>query len=492
MTVLIKNGTLIDPKNNINEKLDIVLEDKKVKEIGKNIREDSVGYNKFNHVIDAKGMIISPGFIDVYANFCDPGVTTKEDLKSGSLSSVKGGFTTIILGVDNVPSTGEVNVIEYIHKYSSIMPVNIFTTSSLRYGKQLDEYSDLTFLSTHGALDFFEGQKPIENKDFLKNTLKKVKSLNKVFGLYSEDQKKVKVNGILKGEVCDRLGVKFATPKEAEFTDLKINFDIAKEVGTKVLFTNVTSPESIEFFKNEKIDTTFAATPAINLILNDTAFGEGNTNAKMLPPLREEQDRKALVEGVKNGVIDIIYSNHNPQLKEDKEVKFKDAINGSIGLETLLGVVGKVLVYENKMNWSDVIAKFTINPAKIFSIDKDGIGEIKIGEYANIVIFDPNEEWQLNKEDIVSKSKNTPLIGVKLKAKVKYTIHNGKLVYMDSNIENLHNSLMEKKEENVESEENKLDKENQKSHRVKNKLFREVFGSLKKDKVEEPETSGSI
>ena len=485
MTVLIKNGTLIDPKNNINEKLDIVLEDKKVKEIGKNIREDSVGYNKFNHVIDAKGMIISPGFIDVYANFCDPGVTTKEDLKSGSLSSVKGGFTTIILGVDNVPSTGEVNVIEYIHKYSSIMPVNIFTTSSLRYGKQLDEFSDLTFLSTHGALDFFEGQKPIENKDFLKNTLKKVKSLNKVFGLYSEDQKKVKVNGILKGEICDKLGVKFATPKEAEFTDLKINFELAKDTGAKVLFTNVTSPESIEFMKTEKIDTTFAATPAINLILNDSVLAEGDTNAKLLPPLREEQDRKALVEGVKAGVIDIIYSNHSPQLDEDKKVKFKDAINGAIGLETLLGIVGKVLVSDARMSWSSVIEKFTVNPAKIFSLDKDGVGEIQIGKEANLVIFDPNEEWQLKEEEIVSKSKNTPLIGVKLKAKVKYTIHNGKLVYIDNNITNLHESLVEKKEEVIDNVDTEVTQEKQKSPRVKSKLFREVFGSLKKDRGEE-------
>ena len=269
MTVLIKNGTLIDPKNNINEKLDIILEDNKVKEISKGIKEDKNGENVFNHIIDAKGMIIAPGFVDVYANFCDPGVTTKEDLKSGSLASAKGGFTTVILGVDNVPSTGEVNVIEYIHKYSSIMPVNIYTTSSLRYGRQLDEFSDLTFLSTHGALDFFEGQKPIEDKEFLKSTLKKVKTLNKVFGLYSEDQKKVKTNGTLKGEISEKLGVKSATPKEAEFADLKINFDIAKDTGAKVLFTNITSPESIEFMKEQKIDTTFTATPAINLILND-------------------------------------------------------------------------------------------------------------------------------------------------------------------------------------------------------------------------------
>ena len=485
MTVLIKNGTLIDPKNNINEKLDIILEDNKVKEISKGIKEDKNGENVFNHIIDAKGMIIAPGFVDVYANFCDPGVTTKEDLKSGSLASAKGGFTTVILGVDNVPSTGEVNVIEYIHKYSSIMPVNIYTTSSLRYGRQLDEFSDLTFLSTHGALDFFEGQKPIEDKEFLKNTLKKVKTLNKVFGLYSEDQKKVKTNGILKGEISEKLGVKSATPKEAEFADLKLNFDIAKDTGAKVLFTNITSPESIEFMKEQKIDTTFTAAPAINLILNDKALENGDTNAKILPPLREEQDRRALVDAVKNGVIDIIYSNHNPQLKEDKDVKFKDAINGSIGLETLLGIVGKILVGDARMNWSNVIEKFTVNPARIFSLDKDGVGEIKIGKEANIVIFDPNEEWELKEEDIVSKSKNTPLIGVKLKGKVKYTIHNGKLVYIDSNITNLHESLVEKKEEETNNVDLDATQEKQKSPRVKSKLFREVFGSLKKDRGEE-------
>ena len=148
MTVLIKNGTLIDPKNNIKEKFDISLDGKTIKEISKKIKEtDDNGERIFKYIIDAKGMIVAPGFVDVYPNFCDPGMTTKEDLKTGSRASVKGGFTHVILGVDNVPSAGEVNVIEYIHKYAGLMPVNIFTTASLRCGRQLDEYSDIVFLN---------------------------------------------------------------------------------------------------------------------------------------------------------------------------------------------------------------------------------------------------------------------------------------------------------------------------------------------------------
>ena len=161
------------------------------------------------------------------------------------------------------------------------------------------------------------------------------------------------------------------------------------------------------------------------------------------------------------------------------------SLESTTQLETLLGIVGKILVGDARMNWSNVIEKFTVNPARIFSLDKDGVGEIKIGKEANIVIFDPNEEWELKEEEIVSKSKNTPLIGVKLKGKVKYTIHNGKLVYIDSNITNLHESLVEKKEEETNNVDLDATQEKQKSPRVKSKLFREVFGSLKKDRGEE-------
>ena len=486
MNVLIKNGTLIDPKNNIKEKLDIVLEDKRVKQIAKKIKEvDENGERIFKHVIDAKGMIVAPGFVDVYPNFCDPGVTTKEDLKTGSLASVKGGFTYVVLGVDNVPSTGEVNVIEYIRKYASIMPVNIYTTASLKYGRQLDDISDLNFLSTHGALSFYDGVKPIEDKVFLKNTLIKIKKLNKVFGLYCEDQKKVKINGILKSDISEKLGLKGATPREAEVNDLKVNLPIVKEVGTKVIFTNITSDESLEYFEKEKIESTFAAAPVLNIILNEKALSTGDTNAKLLPPLRSEEERKALINAIRKDVIDIIYSNHTPQLKEDKDVKIKDAIHGSISLETVLGIVGKVLVEDEGMSWSKVIEKISLRPAQIFELDKYGAGEIKVGNIANITIFDPNEEWEITEDTIVSKSKNTPIIGMKLKAKVKYTITNGLLVYRDTNISNLDESLIEKKEEVIEEDLKQGEKEKEKSQRVKMKLFREVFGGIKKESEEE-------
>ena len=428
MKALIKNGQIIDPLNKIKEKSDILIENGKVVEIKKGIKVDSA------YEIDAKGMIVSPGFVDLHANFCDPGATDREDLKTGSLAAVKGGITHIVLGTDNKPAPSESNVIDYIDKYKNIMPVNIYTSGAVTVDRLGYDVADINFLSNHGAVAFYDGHRPVADKNLLKKAMDIAKSKGKIISVYSENDSKVKVRGIIEGNVAKKLGIKGPVSLSAEAKDLVDNIAIAKLAEAKIDLAYVSSSESIEVLEESKDENVFAEVPALNLILTDKAVDTYGALAKVLPPLRSETERAALCTALKKGIIDIISSNHVPIEAKDKEGKLKDAKEGSIGLETMLGICGKALVDSGILNWKEVIEKISINPAKLYGLDKYGAGRIDIGKVANITIFSPNEKWKLEEEDIVSKSHNTPLIGHELIGKVKYTICNGKLVYKDKSL----------------------------------------------------------
>ena len=427
MKVLIKNGTIIDPTYNLKEKKDILIENQNVVNIKKKITED------VDYVIDAKNMIVAPGFVDLHANFCDPGATDREDLKSGSFAAAKGGFTHVVLGTDNKPAPSESNVIDYINKYKGIMPINIYPSATISVDRLGLEVADLNFLYNHGAFAFYDGLRPIVDKNILKKAIDIVKTKDKVVSIYSEVIDKVKVRGIVDGTVAKGLGIKGATPVDAEVLDLKDNIAVARLTNAKVDLAYISTEESVEIVKEAKKEklNLYAEVPALNLYLNEKAIERYGNLAKVLPPLRTEKDRVALCVGLKKDIIDIISSNHVPIEEKEKEGKFKDAQSGSIGLETVLGICGKKLVDDGYLTWKDVIEKISVNPAKLYNLDKDGAGKIDIDHPANITIFDPNEKWILTEGSIVSKSHNTPLIGLELKGKVKYTICNGRLVYRD-------------------------------------------------------------
>ena len=430
MKVLITNGQIIDPINSIKEKMDLLIENNLIKSISKKISDAA------DYVINAKGLIISPGFVDLHPNFCDPGATDREDLKSGSFSAAKGGITHVVLGVDNKPAPSECNVIDYIIRYAGIMPTNIYTSAAITKDRSGEELSDINFLYSHGAFAFYDGLRAVSDKNVLAKAMQVIKSKNKVLSIFSGNSDDKCVRGILEGNISKKLKIKNATPIDAESEDLKLNLKLAKKYDVKLDLAYITEPASLDIVEEEKKSNKniFAETPAINLILNEKAIEKLDTLAKVIPPLRPEADRVALLKAVKKGIIDIISSNHVPIEEKEKNLKFKDASSGVIGLETMLGICGIALVDTGYLTWKDVIEKISVNPAKLFDLDKDGVGCIKEGTKANITIFDPNEKWKYDEETIVSKSHNSPLIGQELMGKVKYTICNGKLVYHDAGL----------------------------------------------------------
>lgn len=425
MKALIKNGLVIDPANSVKEKKDVLIENGIVKSVKKNITDEA------NYVINAKGFIVSPGFVDLHPNFCDPGATDREDLKSGSLCAAKGGFTHVVLGVDNKPAPSECNVIDYINRYASIMPINIYASAAITEERLGIEMADINFLHSHGAFAYYDGLRAIADKNLLGKVMKILKEKDKVLSLFSGTVDDKYMRGILEGTISKKMKIKFATPIAEEASDLKVNLELAKIYGTRIDLAYVTTSKSIEYVeeaKNDGVDV-YAEVPALNLMLNEKAIDKYDSLAKVIPPLVPETERVALCKALKKGTIDIISSNHVPVEEKEKDVKFKDAQSGAIGLETVLGICGLKLVNDGYLNWKDVIEKISLNPAKVFGLDKDGAGSITEGKKANITIFDPDEKWKLDEESIVSKSHNTPLIGTELIGNVKYTICNGRLVY---------------------------------------------------------------
>lgn len=425
MKALIQKGLVIDPVNDIKEKLDILIENGKIAKISKNIKDEA------DYVIDASGMIVSPGFVDLHANFNDPGSTGREDLKSGCLAAAKGGYTHVVLGTGNKPAPSESNVIDYILKYKDIMPINIYPSAAVTVDRDGMEMADINFLYSHGAIGFYDGQNPIVNKNLLTKIMLAVKKLNKPLSIYSETETDERGRGILE-TAKTYAGSKFVTDIDSEVNDLKENIELAKLTKVKLDLAYVTSPESIEIVNEskEEYEDIYAEVPVLNLICCDKDVKKFEGIAKVLPPLRSETDRKALCKAIKKS-IDIISSNHSPIENEEKEGKIKDAVSGATTIEFTLGIIGTTLVDKSYIDWTDVIEKISINPAKLYNLDKDGVGRINLGDTANITIFDPNEEWKVTEDQIVSKSKKTPIIGETLIGKVKYTICNGRLVYRD-------------------------------------------------------------
>ena len=427
MKIKIANGLVIDPKNKRHDKLDILFEDNEIIKIAKKIT-DEVDYE-----LDATDCIVSPGFVDVHPNFCDPGVTSREDLKTGSMSAVKGGFTHVILGTDNKPAPSQCNVIEYINRFSDIMPVNMYTAAAVTEDRLGAELADIQFLSNHGAYVFSDGLRPMENKLLLEKALNKCKLVNIPMALFSLDLKGIKVRGINSGKVSEKLGIKGAEPVENEIKDLKTNLELVNKTGAKVEFMYLSTKEAYELFASYKKENPniIASVQVLSFMLNEEALNKKGTNAKIIPPLRVEADRKACIKAIADNTIDIISSNHVPCTEEDKSFKLKEANAGSIGLETMLGCIGAKLVDDKKITWDNIIEKISLNPARFYGLDEDGAGSIDIGNPVNITIFKPDEKWTLEIEAIASKSKNSPLIGEKLVGKVKYTICEGRLVYKD-------------------------------------------------------------
>ena len=419
--ILIKNGRVIDPKNKIDEVLDIVIKDDKIIKIGKVNKED-----EFEKVINATNMIVAPGLIDVHVHFRDPGFTYKEDIFTGSESAAKGGFTSVVCMANTNPIVDNEETLKYILDKAKETKINIYQAAAISKEFKGKELVDMKKLKELGAVGFTDDGIPLRDGKIVLEAMEMAKELDVPLSFHEEDPSLMGKPGVNDGEISKKLGFKGAT-RVAEDALVARDCMIALNTGAKVSIQHISSGNSVEmirFIKSLGAKVYAEATPH-HFSLTEEAVLKHGTLAKMNPPLRTLEDQKKIIEGLKDNTIEIIATDHAPHSKEEKERELLKAPSGIIGLEPSLALGVTNLVKKGHLSMMELLEKMTINPAKLYNLDA---GSLEEGKKADIVIFDDNNEFTVT-NDFASKAQNTPFVGAKLYGKVKVTIANGKIAY---------------------------------------------------------------
>ena len=419
--ILIKNGRLIDPKNNIDEVTDILIEDTKIKKIGK-IADDK----NYETVIDATDKIVAPGLIDVHVHFRDPGFTYKEDIITGANSAKAGGFTTVICMANTKPVVDNEETLKYILEQTKKTDINVLQAAAITKGFQGNELTDMEKLKELGAVGFTDDGIPIKDTKIVFEAMEIAKKLDMPLSFHEEDPALIGRPGVNKGEISKKLDFEGA-PNVAEDVLVARDCMMALNSGAKVSIQHISSGNSVDmvrFIKGLGANVSAEATPH-HFSITDEAVLEYGALAKMNPPVRTQKDLEKIIEGLKDNTIDIIATDHAPHSKVEKAKALKEAPSGIIGLETSLALGVTNLVKKGHLSMIKLLEKMTINPAKFYNLDA---GTIEEGKNADIVIFDENEKW-IVPDKFESKANNTPFIGKEVYGKINYTICNGKIVY---------------------------------------------------------------
>ena len=421
MRTLLKNGTLIDYKTKTNEKKDILIENDKIIKIEKEINE------KAEKIIDCTNLNIIPGMIDMHCHLREPGLEHKEAIKTGSESAVAGGFTTICPMPNTKPTPDSAIILQkIIEEAKKVNLCNILPYASVSKGEKGEELVDFEELKKAGAIAFSDDGMPVVNSKMMREAILEADKLGTFVASHCEE-KSVATGAINSGKVAEQLGVEGVLPEAEEIMAAR-EIVIAETNHVRAHICHIstkTTKDMVRDAKKRGVKITCETCPHYFTFTVEEVLKSG-VNAKMNPPLREEKDRQAIIEGLKEGTIDAIITDHAPHAEEEKNKGLKEAPNGIIGFETALSAEIMNLIDTGDLDYLDLVRLTSYQPAQLLKIDR---GSIEVGKIADITIFDPNEEYTYTKEMIVSKSKNSPFIGKKLKGRVQYTIVGGRVVY---------------------------------------------------------------
>jgi len=422
MSILIKRGKIVDPILKSEKVLDILIEEDKVKKIGSNIKASKA------RIIEAEGKVIIPGLVDLHTHLRQPGREDEESIQTGTQAAAKGGFTTICCMPNTNPPIDTPALVEYIYqeaKKSAV--VEVLPIGAISYRREGKRLSEMGRLKKAGVVGFSDDGKWVVDSHLMRRALEYVRMLDLPIISHCEDPYLSK-NGVMnEGYWSTVLGLP-GIPAQAETIAIFRDLSLVKLTGSRLHIAHVSTKEGVKLIKkakSENLKVTCEVTPH-HLCLSDEAVKTFDTNTKVNPPLRTNEDIEALKKGLKEGIIDVIATDHAPHSPEEKELEYPLAPFGIIGLETALSIAIKELVKPGLLTFPEVIAKLTINPSRILGIDR---GVIREGGIANLVIVDLSAWWEVKEEEIFSLSKNTPFIGWHLPGKVETTICRGKIVY---------------------------------------------------------------
>lgn len=424
--LLIKNGYILDPKSRREGVYDILIEDNKIKRIDTFITLiDLSDEEKENlQIIYADNMMVAPGLVDVHVHFRDPGFTYKEDIYSGAKAAAKGGFTTVVLMANTKPTVDSKDTLEYVISKGKETDIHVLTCASITKGLKGKELTDMDLLKKHGAVGFTDDGIPMLDEELIVTAMKKAKELKVPLSFHEENPALITNNGINHGKASAYYDIE-GSPRAAEIDLIYRDLQFAVEIDAPINIQHISSKEGVELVRQAKLDSTnihAEATPH-HFSLTEESVIEFGTLAKMNPPLRTEQDRLAIIQGLKDNTIDIIATDHAPHSADEKAKPITEAPSGIIGLETALPLGITNLVKSSYLSYMELLEKMTINPASMYHLDYGYIAE---GGPADLVIFNDNLQTI---DTFCSKSNNSPFKGQSLNGEIQYTICNGKIIY---------------------------------------------------------------
>jgi dihydroorotase len=426
-SLLIKNGRVLDPANKVDKDMDVFVENGKIKELGTEIK------GKADGEIDAKGLVVVPGLIDMHVHLREPGREDKETIATVSRAAAAGGFTTIVGMPNSAPDADNQTVIEFVlSKAKKEAVVNVLPVGAITKKRQGKELAEIGELKKTGAVAVSDDGSDVQNSGLMRKALEYCGMWSMPVLSHSEDMDLASSGVMHEGLVSTELGLA-GKPTAAEEVMIAREIILSKLVGHPIHFCHVSTGGSVELVRQAKKNgqAITAETCPHYFSLTDEAVRGYNTNAKVNPPLRSKEHLEAVKEGLKDGTIDVIASDHAPHTLVEKFREFDLCENGMVGLETSLPLVLTKLVDAKVLPLGEAIAKMTVNPANVLGLDKGTLGQ---GKDADITIIDLDKEFTVDPEKFESKGRNTPFTGMKLKGKAVYTIVGGKVVFKNGKV----------------------------------------------------------
>ncbi len=422
MSILIKGGRILDPSQQLDRVMDLLLVDGKVSQIEESIDTDA------DRVVDACGMYVMPGLIDMHVHLREPGFEHKETIRTGGMAAARGGFTTICPMPNTKPATDNPERVSFVvQKAAEEAPVHVLPVGAVTLGQQGEELTDIAGMAAAGAIAISEDGKSVMNAALYREAMKRAAEKDVLVMAHCEDKNLVGRGALNAGKIAEENGVEGISNAVEDVITAR-DILLAKETGARLHLCHCSTKDSARMVKEAKEEglTVTGEVCPHHFALTEEDIVPGDTNFKMNPPLRRQEDRQALKEGLRDGIFDVIATDHAPHHVDEKKKPMAEAPFGIVGSETAVALTITCLVEEGYLTPYQMAEKMSTNPARILKLDR---GSLKVGKAADITLIDPEAEYVIDASLFASKGKNTPFHGRKVKGKVRMTIVDGTIVY---------------------------------------------------------------
>ena len=422
--LLIKNGYVMDPAGGTEGKKDILIADGKIRKLTEPMFHPEKTRENIQ-IMDCEGLVISAGLVDAHVHFRDPGQTYKEDILTGAAAAAKGGYTSVVMMGNTSPHMDNADTLAYVSEKGKRTGIHCYPCGNITMGMEGKVLTDFAELEQAGAVLFTDDGKPVLSPELMRQACVKSAAMHKILSLHEENPECITENGINAGMVAAKMGLT-GSPRQAEISMVERDIRIASETGAEITIQHISTAEAVALIRevrktNPRIHA--EATPHHFTLTEEAVFKFG-TLAKMNPPLRSENDRKAIIEGLCDGTIEMIATDHAPHAAMEKKKPFSEAPSGITGLETAFSLGIRELVQPGYLTLLQLLQRMSFGPAAVYGLDA---GCVQEGHPADLVIFHPAQEWKV--DSFLSKASNSPFWGERLPGIIYETICGGKTVY---------------------------------------------------------------